>query len=90
MNEDINKINILKIEENYEEPNNPIYKFDNELFDKKYKEYKNQIDKGNYIFNDTYMNIGLIAHRLMQDEEEKYRIAGKCIYDAMFGHLEEL
>lgn len=85
--EDIEKINILKLKE--ERPDgNHLFEFDNELYDKKVKEYKNKIDNGDFKFNDTILNIGLVAKRLMDDKEEKYRIAGKIIYDQLYGNVE--
>ena len=80
--------NILKLVEEREDKNN-LYEFDDELYDKKVQEYKNKIDNGDFEFEDTILNLGLVARRLMNDKEEKYRIAGEVIYNQMYGNLEQ-
>lgn len=88
MNKELEQANILKLKEEKDDGNH-LYEFDYELYDRRYNEYKKQIDEGNFIFNDTILNIGLIAKRLMKDDEEKYRVAGEIIYNILFGNVEE-
>ena len=78
--------NILKLVEEREDKNN-LYEFDDELYDKKVQEYKNKIDNGDFEFEDTILNLGLVARRLMNDKEEKYRTVGEYIYNQMYGNL---
>lgn len=84
----MNKENIVKLREEKADGNN-LYEFDNELYDKKLEEYKKKIDNNDYKFEDTILNLGLVARRLMDDKEEKYRIAGEIIYNSMYGNLEK-
>lgn len=84
----MNDDNIVKLKEEREDGNN-LYEFDNELYDKKVEEYKKKIDNNDYKFKDTILNLGLVARRLMDDKEEKYRIAGQFIYNSMYGDLKK-
>lgn len=85
---DIEEMNIVKLKEEREDGNN-LFEFDNELYDKKVEEYKRKIDNNDYKFEDTILNLGLVARRLMDDKEEKYRIVGKFIYNQMYGDLKK-
>lgn len=80
--------NILKIKE-YKEDNNHIWELDNELYDKKYEEYKKQIDNEDYKFNDTILNMSLIFRRMKDDKDEKYRLAGNILYNMLYKNIEE-
>lgn len=80
--------NILKLKEERKDGNH-LWEIDHELFNKKMEEYKRKIDNNDYNFKDTILNLGLISKRLMEEKEEKYRIAGEIIYNKLYGQLKE-
>lgn len=84
----MNNENILKLKKERKDGNH-LWEIDSKLFDKKIEEYKRKIDNADYKFEDTILNLGLIALRLKEDKEEKYKIAGEIIYNQMYGHLEK-
>ena len=64
--------------------NDNLYEIDYELLNKKVEEYKKKVDNNDFKFKDTILNLGLIAHELMKEKEEKYKVAGKIIYDTLY------
>ena len=83
----MNDENILTLKRERKDGNH-LWEIDYELFNKKIEEYKRKIDNNDYNFKDTILNLGLISKKLMEEKEEKYRIAGEIIYNKLYGHLE--